>query len=157
MYGFAIGQARISEELVGACAAGKVPASRSAKPEAVLLEQTRDAADVELQPVACRDVRRARGVGWPVARQLAHLVEIALEAGRRDDLEQSRRAVAGIPERVPLGARLEDQVARLAVDDLVAEQGADAALEHEAVLVLAAVAVERCAERARRPRLLRDG
>src|SRR5947208_438746 len=46
---------------------------------------------------------------------------------RRDDLEDPRRLVARVPERVPLAARLEDHVARLRVDDLLAELRAGAA------------------------------
>ena len=57
------------------------------------------------------------------------------------------RRVAGVPERVPLVARLEDEVADLAEDDLVAELRADAALQDEAVLVLVRVAVRRRRER----------
>jgi hypothetical protein len=46
-------------------------------------------------------------------------------------------------------ARLEDEVAGPGLDHVVAEQRAHAALEHEAVLVLARVPVERRRERAR--------
>jgi hypothetical protein len=57
---------------------------------------------------------------------------------------------------VPLVARLEDQVARPGLDDLVAEQGAHAAFEDEAVLVLAGVQVQRRRERPRRHRVLHE-
>src|SRR6266702_115667 len=49
--------------------------------------------------------------------------------------------VAGVPEGVPLVARLEDQVARPADQYLVAEQRADASFQDVAVLVLAGVPV----------------
>src|ERR687896_314427 len=54
------------------------------------------------------------------------------------------------PERVPLVARLEAQVARPRLDDVVAQQCAHAPLEDEAVLVLARVQVQRRGQRARR-------
>ena len=78
----------------------------------------------------------------------------SLEARRRDDLEDPRGLVAGVPERVPLVARLEDEVAGLGDHHLVAEQRAHAAPRARAVLVLARVAVERRGERARRHRVL---
>jgi hypothetical protein len=53
-----------------------------------------------------------------------------------------------------LVAGLEDQVAGLPIDNFFAELGTDAAFQHDAVLVLAAVAVERRRQRARRPRML---
>jgi hypothetical protein len=55
---------------------------------------------------------------------------------------------------VPLVARLVDQVAGTGLDDVVAEERAHAALEHEAVLVLAVVAVQRRRQPARRHRVL---
>src|SRR4051794_22543035 len=93
--------------------------------QAVALEQAGDAVDVELDAVALgeRRARALRGLG------LAELVEEALEARRGDDLEDPRGLVAGVPERVPLVARLEDEVARLAEDDLVAELRADPPLQ----------------------------
>jgi hypothetical protein len=71
-----------------------------------------------------------------------------------DDLEDPARLVAGVPERMPLVARLVDEVAGLGVDDVVAEQRAHPALEHVGVLVLAAVAVQRRGELARAHRVL---
>ena len=56
-------------------------------------------------------------------------------------------AVAGVPERVPLTARLEDEIAGFGEDLLVAEQRSEASFQHEAVLVFPAVAVQRCGER----------
>jgi AcrR family transcriptional regulator len=51
---------------------------------------------------------------------------------------------------VPLAARRDDQVARLRVEDLARENGADTAFQHEAVLVLAAMTVQRRRQIARR-------
>ena len=59
--------------------------------------------------------------GVRLARQLAHLAEHVLEPARGDDLEDPARLVAGVPERVPLVAGLEDEVAGLGVDLVVAE------------------------------------
>ena len=82
------------------------------------------------------------------------LAEELLEPGRRDDLEDPAGLVARVPERVPLVARLEDEVARAGLDDVVAQQRAHAPLEHVAVLVLAGVQVQRRGERARGHRVL---
>src|SRR5581483_8808905 len=57
-------------------------------------------------------------------------------------------------ERVPLVARLEHEIARPGLHDLVAQQRAEPALEDEAVLVLARVQVQRRGERARGERVL---
>jgi hypothetical protein len=77
-----------------------------------------------------------------------------LEAARSDDLENPARTVAGVPERVPLIARLERQISGVGVDHVVAEQRAHPPFEHEAVFVLAAVLVKRRAEAPRRDRVL---
>jgi hypothetical protein len=47
---------------------------------------------------------------------------------------------------VPLVARLEDQVAYLAIDDLATEVSADPPLQDKAVLILATVTVHRCGQ-----------
>src|SRR5204862_7895226 len=70
------------------------------------------------------------------------------------DLEDPARLVARVPERVPLVARLVDEVTGPRLDDVVAEQRAHAPLEDVAVLVLARVQVQRRGERARRHRML---
>ena len=132
-------------------AARPARAGRSLRPDcqhrerrARALAQPRDA--LRLEPRA-RSGRRARpaalGSKSGCGVELAELVEEVLEAARRDDLEDPAGLVAGVPERVPLVARLEHEVADLGVDDLVAEQRAHPPLEHEAVLVLARVLVER--------------
>ena len=60
----------------------------------------------------------------------------------------------GVPEGVPLAARLEDEVAGARLEHVVAEERPHAALEHVAVFVFAQVAMERRGERARRHRML---
>src|SRR4051794_38157404 len=77
-----------------------------------------------------------------------------LEAARGDDLEDPAGLVAGIPERVPLVARLERKVPHLCMDNLFTELGAHPPLEHEAVLVLTRVLVERCRQGPGRHRML---
>src|SRR4029077_5218843 len=80
-----------------------------------------------------------------------------LEAGRRDELQDPRRGVSRIPERVPLVTGLEHQVADLGDEDLIAEQCPDLALQDVGVLVLSVVLVQRSRERARRHRMLDQG
>src|ERR1700712_5499043 len=98
-----------------------------------LLEQPGDAVEVELQAVALGErgalLRRGRRGG----RHPGGLREETLEARRGDDLEDPLRLVARVPERVPLVAGLEDEVAGPAEDDLVAELRPHAALEDVAV------------------------
>jgi hypothetical protein len=50
------------------------------------------------------------------------LLEVMLERRRRDDLEDPALGIAGVPEGVPLVARLEREVAGFGVDHVVAEQ-----------------------------------
>jgi hypothetical protein len=123
-------------------------------PEAESLEQARDAARVHLELVAGAELAEDARLGLRHPAEVDQLVEEALEACGRDDLEQARGFVARVPERVPLVAWLEDQVARRSDDDVVAEQSADAAFEHVAVLVLTEMTVQRSSERTRRHRML---
>ena len=82
------------------------------------------------------------------------LVEEVLKSGGRDDLEDAARGIAGVPEGVPLAARLEYQVTRPGVNDIRAELGAEAAFEHIAVLIFADVPVHRRGQVPRRDRVL---
>lgn len=84
-------------------------------------------------------IRSAHGL----FEEFDHLLEVPLKSRGRDHLEDASRLVACVPERVPLTPRLEDQVARVPVDDLVTEKRTELSFENEAVLVLAAVPVER--------------
>src|SRR5687768_10408763 len=104
--------------------------------EPVLGADPRHAVPVELDSVAGAELR---GVEGAVLRAGGPRAEEVLEAGRRDDLQDPARLVPGVPERVPLVARLERELAGLDMDHLVAEQSAQPALEHEAVLVDAVV------------------
>jgi len=112
----------------------------------MLRAQARDALEVELEAVAgARPGRRRAG---------AELGEELLEAPGGDDLEDPARLVACVPERVPLPARLEDEVADIGEHDVVAELRAHATLDDVAVLVLVRVPVQRRAQPARRDRVL---
>ncbi|MGY3698205.1 hypothetical protein ACVIGA_008285 [Bradyrhizobium sp. USDA 3240] len=82
-----------------------------------------------------------RRIRRTVAQLCPELSEIVLEGGRRNDLQYAGGRVPGIPERVPLLARLEDQISRIADHDGVAEHRPDAALEDETVFVLAMMPV----------------
>ena len=118
---------------------------------AVLGAEPRHAVHIELDPETDAELlgveRAVLGAGVPLAEEV-------LEAGRRDDLQDPARLVAGVPERVPLIARLERELTCVGVDHLIAQQRSHPALEHEAVLVDAVVAVQRRAQRARRDRVL---
>src|ERR1700682_6411190 len=114
------------------------------KPDTVGCHQPRNAVQVDLSSVLGCERRHPDRIKLAASSQIGDLVEELLEAGRRDDLENARRRVACIPKRVPLAARLEDQVAHLAIDELAAQVGADSSLEDKAVLILATVPVQRC-------------
>ena len=130
-------------------------------------EEAREAMLAELarfanEPVTPDELRGA--VGYlagqaEVQRQsaghvLSEIVEAWLIGRGLEELEDPARLVAGGPERVPLAPRLEDEIAGAGLDDVVAQQGAHASLEHVAVLVLAAVLVHRRRVRPRRHRML---
>ena len=55
--------------------------------QAVLLDEARDARRIGLQAVALRHLAEHLGRGASGQEELDELLEIALEAGRRDDLE----------------------------------------------------------------------
>ncbi len=81
--------------------------------------------------------------------QLSHGTEQLLQPGRRDELEAGGRFVAGVPECVPLAARLEEQVAGLGDNLLPFQNRSDPTGKDEGVFVLVVVAVHR---RSQRPR-----
>ncbi len=116
--------------------------------------QLGNALELEVDGVLHAELLHLRRSGSHCPARIHELVEELLEPRRSDDLEDSAFLVAGVPERVPLSARLVDEVARTGLDDVVAEQRAHPALEHEAVLVLAVVAMERRSEMTRRHRML---
>jgi hypothetical protein len=125
------------------------------QPEAV--EQLGHRLAPQLEAVAVAELRQRHRVRLERAAQGHELAEVVLEPGRRDDLEDPARLVARVPERVPLVARLVDEVAGPGLDDVVAEERAHPPLHDVAVLVLARVPVQRRGERARRHRVLDEG
>ena len=56
-------------------------------------------------------------IGGAGRQEPGELHEELLEPGRRDDLQDARRRVGGVPEGVPHVARLVDEIARLGMDD----------------------------------------
>jgi len=60
-----------------------------------------------------------------------HLLEIALEARRRDQFQQPGRLIPRVPERVWNAAWLHDELPRSGHRFIVADLHAHAALEHE--------------------------
>jgi hypothetical protein len=79
---------------------------------------------VHFQLAATRALRQGLRVGLSRAAELNEFIEALLEAGRRDDLQDPRRFIAGVPERVPLVAGLEDQVTGAGDQFLVPQQRA---------------------------------
>src|SRR5690349_24146387 len=69
-------------------------------------DEVRHAVGPHLELVARAQVGQRVLGGGDGAAQRDELGEEPLEAGRRDDLEDPTRLVAGVPERVPLAARL---------------------------------------------------
>src|SRR4051794_4124651 len=113
--------------------------------EAEALAQARHAGRVDVELEAGRELGHAAEIAAREDR--ADLAEVVLEAGGRDDLDDLAGRVAGVPEGVPLVARLEDPGARAGAHDLVAEERAERAGEYVGVLVLAVVAVQGRGER----------
>src|SRR4029077_2377454 len=117
-----------------------------------------DAFRVHLEGVAGAEICEAGEVGAAFGGvDVGQLTEEVLEACGRDDLDDLAGRVAGVPERVPLIARLEHPRAGAGSDDLVAEECAELSLEHVGVLVLLRMAMEGRGERARCERVMDDG
>src|SRR4051794_40456456 len=88
------------------CALGKLSAR-----QAVALAQGSDRLHVHRQLVSRLDRRYLLEVRLAAGEMGRELLEVALEAAGRDQLEQPRLVVAGIPERVRNPAWLEHQLA----------------------------------------------
>src|SRR3712207_7155172 len=65
--------------------------------------------------------RPPRSTLFPYTTLFRSLGEVCLEAGRRDDLQDPRRRIGRIPERVPDIPRLEHRVPRLPDHDAVVQ------------------------------------
>src|SRR5689334_8121327 len=100
-----------------------------ADPQPETLEEVWNPVWLHLEAVALSELREGFRIGLGDAAHLDELLEEALESGRRDDLEDPARLVARVPERVPLVAWLEDQVARPGLNDVITEQRADPPLQ----------------------------
>ena len=123
------------------------------EPDAEAAAELGDALGLHVQGVATAELAEDLRVRRPPAASGASSAKnVSKPAGEM--ISRIRGTIAGVPERVPLTARLVDQVARSRLDDLVPEQRAHPALEDEAVLVLAVVSVQRRREPARRHRVL---
>src|SRR5262249_51815226 len=118
---------------------GESPSHDRRKTEPVFRTQALDALEVGLGPVAPLIL-----VGRPHTHR--ELLEIVLEPRRRDDLEDPARSIPCIPEGMPLVARLECEIPRLCVEDVLTQERSHPPLEHVAVLVLPGMAVKRCGE-----------
>src|ERR1035437_10125053 len=118
------------------------------------LDELGNAVGVHLELVADAELGQGLWVGLCDAAEVDKLAEESLEAGGRDDLQKPRREIAGVPEGVPLVARLEDQIAWACGHDFVAQQRPDASLHYVAVFVLVCVAVQRGGERSGGHRVL---
>src|ERR1017187_5815074 len=99
------------------------------------LDEAGDARGVHLERVALAEFAERRGVRLRDATEVDELGKEALDAGRRDDLKNPAGGVPGVPERVPLSAGLQYEVAWAGLEDVVAEERCHAALQHVAVLV----------------------
>src|SRR5436190_18223251 len=86
------------------------------------LEQAGDRLRPHLEAVPLAELCDRLRAGRNHTAHSGQLREEALEAGGRDDLEDPARLVAGVPEGVPLAARLEHEVARPCLGNLVAQQ-----------------------------------
>src|SRR5437588_7453981 len=126
----------------------------SGKAQIEALDEARDAVGVHLEFVAATEVRQGLRVGVSDAAEVDELRKEPLKAGRRDDLQEPRRLVTGVPESVPLVAGLEDQIAGTTDQDLLTQQRADASFDDVAVLVLACMAVQRGGQGTRGHRML---
>jgi len=77
------------------------------------------------------------------------LREIPFESRGRDDLQESGRLIAGVPERVPLVSWFENEVAGSSLYYVLPEQRTDASREDIAVFVFALMPMARGAQGAR--------
>src|SRR5579863_4557948 len=126
--------------------------SRKANPET--LDKARNAAHVHVERVACAERRELLRIRGAVDQLRSELAEIVLEPGWRYDFQYPGGRVAGVPKRVPLSARLADQVSRITDDNGISKQRPDAAREDETIFVLAMMPVHRRRQGARLHRML---
>src|SRR4051812_19831414 len=85
---------------------------RLAHPQPEALKQLGNRLRPHLKAIALPELCERLLISLGHTTHVDELLEEALETGRRDDLEDPAGLVARVPERVPLVARLEDQVTR---------------------------------------------
>jgi AcrR family transcriptional regulator len=118
--------------------------------------EDRNRTRIEVESVAFADCGYT-GTSWAFCCEHGpELTEVVLETSGRNQLEQPRVDVARVPKRVRHSARLDDQVARCCLDDLVAELETDRPLEDERVLVLARMRVHGSTEPTCRQRVFEE-
>jgi hypothetical protein len=119
---------------------------------------------LELQPVPLNDrccpleicfdtvsPRNCRHGYWIKAvSESVHLPKCPFETSWRDNLQYPGWHVTRVPERVPLAARFQYQVADVPVHLLIVEECADLPLKHETVFVFPAMAMQGRSQSARR-------
>src|SRR4051794_2505473 len=96
--------------------AGSYTSLDPGEPEPEAAAELGDALGLHVERVAGAELAHRLRVERAGRRHRPQLGEELLEAGGRDDLEDPRGLVAGVPERVPLPAGLVDQVARTGLD-----------------------------------------
>jgi hypothetical protein len=112
------------------------------KTQVKTLYQVRHAVRLHLQAVPATKLVEDGG-RYSGATQIGKLVKKMFEAAGRNDLEDARRLIARIPERVPLIAWFENKVAWIGEHDFIAEQGTQTPADDVAVLVFTRVPVQR--------------
>jgi hypothetical protein len=85
------------------------------------LKEFGHASGVHLKREALAELAQLLRGGLGDAAEVDELSEEAFEACGRDDLEDSARLVAGVPERVPLSAWLVDEIPWAGLDVLIAQ------------------------------------
>ena len=126
---------------------------RLANPKTESFQELWNRLRIDLEPISLSE--RAKGFrrSHPRAAQCYELSEVLLKPCRRDDLQNPRRLIAGVPERMPLVARLENEISGTALNHRFSEQRANAPFEHVAVLIFTSMPMQRSADRARRHRV----
>ena len=105
------------------------------------LGQLHGLAELDLTAVPSSHLREQLRLGFPL--ELGERPEQLLETGRRDQLQDDKRLVAGVPEGVPLPAWLEHDVAGGGSDLVVTEHRPKGSAEDVGELVLVVVQMDR--------------
>ena len=117
-----------------------VPVHRESGAENALT--IRDSLGFHFQAITLTQTAHNSGLNIGDTAHVRKLAEEALKASWSNDLEDAGRFVTGVPECMPLVARLEHKIARLGKYHVVAKQCAETPSKHVAVLVLSRMAVQ---------------